>query len=1128
MQKRASRRAVGAITVVPEAVSPVAGFPKLKPTLSKDSSTMRLLITLFAALTLVTPLLAQESTDVARERTFYVPFDELDKVFEKEGRGIFLPYDEFLRLWEAAELSDSSAAVNVPLRATVSGGVYNGEVVGAQARFTVAFEVHAVAKGWSTVELPLSGVAIEQATLSDPQALFTTHDNGYAVHVPKPGRYTLTIQFATSVTSEPGKRSFRFGIPPVAVSKLELTIPEADVRVEVEPMLAATQRFQEEGTTRVLAFLGNSRQLAVSWSPPPGRASTDGAVFEASQRSVAQVGERILQVESHFHFIVHRGEVDTFRIQLPAGLRLLSVKGENIRQWSPENNLLTVNLHAAVKDQYSLRLSFEQLFESTPSSLDVRFPQARDTLRETGWVVLGHDGGLRSRVTGATNLSQLDPTEVPENLRSFLGTGYRYLAQPVSLAVDLETITPVVEGVTTSVVSIGEQEDLWVGWIDYSIQKAGLFEFAFSIPTDWNVVEVGDPSFVEEFRTAEADGRRTVTVGLKARALGALRLPFRFAREGTAGPGAVSVEPPRLIGVERDRGLFGVSVPRSIEAVTTSRENAVDVENEALVQSGVLAQLPSGGSLPRSFRYRSQPASVTMTLTHRKTEIDVLAQHLVEVSEAELRFTHLLDYSILYAPTDVVHFTAPTSLDDSIRVESEHKTDVRRLSEEAGRTLWAVNLQPPVLGPISLAIRHATTLPDVAFGTPQASGVPFVHAARVRTEQGFVAIRKEGSWEITPNSQDLESIDASNLPDKLRRERVYGAYRYLARKPTLDLALTRYDTEQLSNVVIPLLFLESMVGRDHLLKTKATIFLRNTGSQSIDIRLPADTQLLSLAVAGQDQSPRSKADGTLVVDIPTSAGAAGTFAVELVSEKRLGDSALGAMGSLKFETLEVLDVPVAKTEMHLYLPPDFVYYDWEGSLRRRPTHGAGYWMRYKSIVGATNETDPVGDTSVITPRTNGVGFDLQTRGYRLDRLESLAARGDVRVSFASANVFWAIDCLAFLLAVAVLIVLLRMPGLPHVRTMVTAIAIALVFVWFSQEAGSEIATSVLWGFLVASVVVLASDAKQAIVSYRKRRLNLAPDPFLEEAGRDDKDDRDDADAASKQPKGPIGEEESKS
>ena len=46
--------------------------------------------------------IAGEKKNSLFEQTIYVPYDKLSKVFESPSRGVFLPYDEFQKLWQAA------------------------------------------------------------------------------------------------------------------------------------------------------------------------------------------------------------------------------------------------------------------------------------------------------------------------------------------------------------------------------------------------------------------------------------------------------------------------------------------------------------------------------------------------------------------------------------------------------------------------------------------------------------------------------------------------------------------------------------------------------------------------------------------------------------------------------------------------------------------------------------------------------------------------------------------------------------------------------------------------------------------------------------------------------------------
>src|SRR5688572_21255232 len=37
-----------------------------------------------------------------REQAIYIPYTKLRAIFEKDGRGVFVPYDQFQELWKAA------------------------------------------------------------------------------------------------------------------------------------------------------------------------------------------------------------------------------------------------------------------------------------------------------------------------------------------------------------------------------------------------------------------------------------------------------------------------------------------------------------------------------------------------------------------------------------------------------------------------------------------------------------------------------------------------------------------------------------------------------------------------------------------------------------------------------------------------------------------------------------------------------------------------------------------------------------------------------------------------------------------------------------------------------------------
>ena len=123
------------------------------------------------------PAPAPEKTPVReRERTIYVPYDELEKVFNDGGKGVFLPYKEFLELWNELTLKRKEEEVKPPQDGVVSKAEYAGRVEGGT--FEVGQEVVVFPSGMrSTIAgIDTLGQEHERATTSQSVVLRLTDD----------------------------------------------------------------------------------------------------------------------------------------------------------------------------------------------------------------------------------------------------------------------------------------------------------------------------------------------------------------------------------------------------------------------------------------------------------------------------------------------------------------------------------------------------------------------------------------------------------------------------------------------------------------------------------------------------------------------------------------------------------------------------------------------------------------------------------------------------------------------------------------------------------------------------------------------------------------------------------------
>lgn len=1042
-----------------------------------------------------------------RERTVYVPYEKLKETFEKEGRGVFLPYEEFLKLWNAGQPKDKPPEdVKPPSDAVISGGSYVGVAKETAVRFEVTYKIRALGKNWSEVLLPLKNVAVETVSVSDPLAVFAPKGDSYVLILPKPGDYTLTLAFSVRVDSKPGQRKIEFGIPPTAVSRLELSIPEKDLRIEVTPKMAATVATPEGESTKLLAFIGNADQVAVTWMPPVSKVEKGEAIVIATQAIHVELGERILRLDTSINYKIERNEEDSFRIKLPANMRLLSVKGNNVREWTSENGILLVRLHSASKDTYALALRFERVLETTPEKLDVPFPAVVGALREDGFVTLAHEAGLRLRIESSAGFSQIDPRELPDALkRANLLAGFRYLAHPLTLSLKIESVQPQIQSSVTAVSSLGTDEDGLSGWIDFQISKVGVFKIKLKFESRWEVVSIGDPQTVEDFQTTVDGNYKTLTVNLKNKAIGSFRLPFKFSGSSRAAAGQISLEPIQVPDSQQDRGLFGISAPKAFKLTTIDRSKMVSANVQLLFASGLLSQLPADFELPLAYSYNQQPASVKIALERRQTETRVTGYHTIIVSEASLDMSHKLDYFIEFAGIDKLSFSLPSSLDESILdIKVPGLKEKKKVSEdkEKGRTTWDILLQEKVLGSVTVLITHKENLKGLEPEKPQDIVIPDIRAEDVKGQQGYIAVRKETALEIKPTVANMELLDGVNLPAEMRSSNVYLAFRYVQPARTMSLQLTKHIAVDVTNTVVDLMRTTFVVSEEKNLAVRTDLWIENAkGEQYLELGLPEKASIRALAVKGVSVSPLQKKGGGTLVKL---ASGGGPFPVQIIYSVPLdgADSKLGLFGRLDVKALEVLGgVPVNKIEAELYVPEDYAYFNFGGTLHPR----AGYDTLSNTLAWVDNAVrshkeavavNP-GDTARF-PAPPALLGSFTTQG-RLFRLQTLAPLGRVTLTYCDRKLFWLFDALIFFGALAI-------GGYVVSRRKSWAIWICLAFVliplcieWLvTSDAGELFAAWLLAGILL-SVVCLISHTRATLQSWRESRLVLAPDPYLEDA-----------------------------
>src|SRR5882724_7119345 len=108
------------------------------------------------------PVPPQPPKVITKEQTIYIPFDKLEEVFAGQEQGVFLPYREFLEMWNKLNLPEKIKKTEPPVDGVVAGANYSGKVEGDLAEIKAKVSFEALKEGWSQIPLG-AGLALAEA-----------------------------------------------------------------------------------------------------------------------------------------------------------------------------------------------------------------------------------------------------------------------------------------------------------------------------------------------------------------------------------------------------------------------------------------------------------------------------------------------------------------------------------------------------------------------------------------------------------------------------------------------------------------------------------------------------------------------------------------------------------------------------------------------------------------------------------------------------------------------------------------------------------------------------------------------------------------------------------------------------
>ncbi len=1085
---------------------------------------MRHLLLALLALFIIAPLFAGDELPPV----VYVPYEQTPTIDPKK-QAVFLPYERFMALWEAAKPKPDQP-VKPPVGATFGDYVLTGVVKGDLADLTMTGTVTGLDTGWAQVVLPAT-LGLSGFTPADDRLVLERTDKALVLHVRGTGQHKFTSTVAAPVTGDAaGRRSLSLSLPAAGAGRLDLLVPQADAALTLTPAVAATTTPAKDGT-RLLAVLGGTAQVQISWQPPAEVATGEALILSDGEIRLT-VGERSLRYDLALDLTILRRPVERLELILASPAQVLAVEGKDVRTWERKGTasgdaVLFVSFHQPVSGSRSLRVSMEvpiaALQPGATQQVIVHWPSLLGTARQTGRIALVQSEGLLASFQSTIGLNQIDPSET--SLKDSAVAAYRFHATPQGTPMLVTRLASDLRAGIHQLVRLGREEDLIAVVLDLDVRKAGIFALALDVPATWELVDTsGLP--LDDARLAAANGAtRQLDLALRGRLLGAGQLTVRFKappsipREANAAAIATTttVTVAKLVDVRQVRGTLAVATPSSWSLTSSARTGLTSTEVEALRRDGLLAnlarELKEDEDLPLGFTFLGADASTVLAITPRARELNLRHEELVSVAEGHLRRLVTLRGEVRYSAAPSLRISAPTTLDSKLVFKGATLAEQTVVSRADGRSTWELRFQAPITGAFTITVEDQRDIPALTAGTPlplKLEPLTVLDATRV---SHICAVAREGSVEVSAVAAGLESVAPADLPAGLRTQGVIAGFQGAA-SVAVDLTLVRHDLVTLADGAVVAAHYLAVMSEERLLRVQGELLLSTRGRPYLELRLPAGAELLEVAIDRRQGRPSRRADGSVVIALGDGAGLRSQV-VAFVYEQRFNDGQLGSWGSLALELPRLNDkrastssgvaakpatnevtvrpLPVGPVSFDLFLPDHLIPWGWRGDV----TPARETIPLWGEVLARLQDTPAMhyGDLDEIALRSDGLTVPVTLTGRR-HHLSRLGDGGGMDVRFVATGLLNLLALFALLLgALAVWFARRRNDVIAGLAITAAVLVAAIAAPWATVMSGFAVGV-----FAVLTIILL----RNVVAALRARRVAavplqvVTPDPWLEQ------------------------------
>ncbi len=841
----------------------------------------------------------------------------------------FIAFIIFVPLSNSAPVSGVSIEeVHFNISATITD---NDKAVTGTARYMIKVED----EGIMTL-LPAPAV-LTGAIPQIPGIEITRGGNNYMLKAKSSGSYEFELSFLLPISEERnGSYNFPLNIPACKKNSVSVKMNRENIDIKSDDAVFFKSSFVNNLCSAEANFVPGSK--AVFLLQPQGRkVEKEKTVFFTSIDALAKFASGFVETKYLLNFQVAQGETAKFAIEVPKNMRVTSVNAPDLGAWrfTEESHMLEIFLSQPHHGNFTVTVVTQIANCNLPYEAIIGTLSVMDSDKQYGTVGVSADSNVQvlvdDKLDGFNSINLNDFTAKSADAGASLKKAFRYNRPPASITVKASAVEPELRIRENSQVSFEEERTILTSDLNIEIAKAGIFSVSIDIPNNFDIDKVTGKNVQHWDEVYEKNVHRLL-VHFDKSISGSTDIHIELSMLDRKRERTMTIPKVTVIGAQKHKGDLEITVERGTRMDIVSRQG-LEIKTEGFAQA------------------RDKSAhrfSIVRADWELKVGFDVISPwvqaeilQIGKVTEGVVEYDVHFHYTIENAGVKFFKVRLPENA-ETPEFTGENIAGTQNL----GKNLWEIELHQKVNGKYRLQAHYRQP-----YERNTQVKIASVMTEGTELQKGYLSVLSEDSLQVklAGRAGEISEFDVRKIPSNFKVDYLSNAvmcFRTVGNDYSLMLDVVRHKAAEQLKAQVREVNISSVVSPEGRVITSVLIALNNGNENFLEMKLPEGSSMWSVLIDGQAVDV-AKEKGNMLIPLRQGLSVGGRNQnVEIIYSLQADKSWTPRW---QIYNGPAFNIPLNNISWNLYLPPDFKYSGYKGTL--------DYFDRTMASVASVNLED---------------------------------------------------------------------------------------------------------------------------------------------------------------------------